>query len=165
MIELPVRELTAEAFAPFGRVIEQPERSPDATGPGWQWWGETTLLEGDDRPFGIGYLDLQPAHLSFDWAERHMRSRELIVPVGGDCLVYVGPPERPEEPDALPSLESFQVFRVHRGQGVLLEKAVWHGAPLSIAEPLRVVVLLHQGTGSSDVYAVRFADTPVQIQK
>lgn len=66
MIRLPVQELSQTAFALFGQVIEQPARSPDASGPGWQWWGETTLLTPNDRPFGIGYLDLHPAELRFD---------------------------------------------------------------------------------------------------
>lgn len=164
-MQLEIEELTAESFAPFGRVIERPERSPDATGPGWNWWGETTLLEGDGRPFGIGYLDLRPGDLKFDWAERHMRSVEGIIPAGGECLVYVGPSEHAEEPERLPSLETFRVFRVREGQGVLLDKGVWHGAPLAIDRPLNAIVLLLQATGSMDVSVVRFADTPVQIQK
>ncbi len=49
-MKLPIRELSAAAFAPYGQVIEMPERSQDAAGPGWRWWGETVLLEGDERP-------------------------------------------------------------------------------------------------------------------
>ena len=35
-------------------------------------------LAGDDRPFGIGFLRLTPAVLRFDWAERHMRTPEML---------------------------------------------------------------------------------------
>jgi ureidoglycolate lyase len=163
-MKLRVEPLTADAFRPFGEVIEQPQHAPDATGPGWQWWGETALVASDGRPYGIGYLDLQPAAFRFDWAERHMRSAELLIPVGGDCLVYVGPRDHPEQPDRLPSLERFRVFRVEQGQGVLLHPGVWHGAPLVIDRPLNVVVLLLQATGSTDTSLVRFTDTPVEIQ-
>jgi ureidoglycolate hydrolase len=162
-MRLPIQALTSDAFGPFGEVIAQPVRLADATGPGWRWWGETALLAADDRPFGVGYLDLQPADLRFDWAERHMRSAEMLIPAGGDCLVYVGPPDFPDEPGRLPPLERFQVFRVPQGQGVLLRPGVWHGAPLAIDQPLNVVVLLLQGTGSADTSVVRFADTPVKI--
>lgn len=164
-MKLPIQLLTAETFAPFGKVIEQPARPADGDGPGWTWWAENALLAGDDRPFGIGYLDLAPAELSFDWAERHMRSMELLVPIDSDCLVYAGPPEYPGEPDRLPPLERFQVFRVRQGQSVLFEKGVWHGAPMAIDRPLRVVVLLHQHTGSTDGHLVRFTGTPVTIEK
>jgi len=164
-MHLPIQDLTPETFAPFGEAIAQPPRSADASGPGWQWWGETALLAGDTRPFGIGYLDLHAADLRFDWAERHMRSAEMLIPAGGDCLVYVGPPEHPEQPDLLPPLDRFQVFRVRQGQAVLLHPGVWHGAPLAIDRPLNVVVLLLQGTGASDTSVVRFAETPVEIDR
>jgi ureidoglycolate hydrolase len=163
-MHLPIQELTPAAFEPFGDVIQQPARERDAAGPGWQWWGETALLPSDGRPCGVGYLDLRPSDLRFDWAERHMRSAELLIPAGGDCLVYVGPPDHPEEPRRAPPLDRFQVFRVREGQGVLLRAGVWHGAPLAIDAPLNVVVLLLAGTGASDTSVVRFTDTPVFIQ-
>jgi ureidoglycolate lyase len=165
MMKLPILELTPATFAPYGKVIEMPQRKVDAAGPGWQWWGENVFLEGDARPYGIGYLDLEPADLRFDWAERHMRTVELIIPAGGDCLVYVGPPDHLDEPGRIPPLARFQVFRVRPGQGVLLDQGVWHGAPLALDRPLNAIVLLHQHTGQEDTTVVRFAETPVIIEK
>jgi ureidoglycolate lyase len=162
-MQLPIQDLTPQVFAPFGKIIEQPARAQDAQGPGWRWWGENALLESSDRPYQIGYLDLAPSELKFDWAERHMRSAELIIPTGGDCLVYVGPPDDPDEPDRLPPLERFQVFRVRQGQAVLLDKGVWHGAPLAVDTPLNAIVLLLSGTGDGDLSLVRFTETPVMI--
>jgi ureidoglycolate lyase len=164
-MQLPIQELTPAAFAPFGEVIGQPDRAPDAAGRGWRWWGETALLPADARPYGVGYLDLQPAALRFDWAERHMRSAEMLIPIGGDCLVYVGPPEAPDEPARMPALDRFQVFRVLQGQAVVLRPGVWHGAPLAIDRRLNVAVLLLEGTGAADTRVVRFEDTPVEIDK
>jgi ureidoglycolate lyase len=163
-MKLPVLELTSAAFAPYGKVIEMPERTQDAAGTGWKWWGENVLMEGDARPYGIGYLDLQPADLRFDWAERHMRSVELLIPVSGDCLVYVGPPDHQDKPDQMPPLERFKVFRVRQGQGVLLGRGVWHGAPLALDRPLNVIVLLHHNTGKEDTAVVRFSDSPVMVR-
>jgi ureidoglycolate lyase len=145
-------------------VIEQPGRTPDALGPGWQWWGEMLHLEGGDRPYAIGYLDLKPAPLQFDWAERHLQSDELLVPLGGDCLVYVAPADYPHEPERLPDFERFKVFRIRQGQAVLLGKGVWHGAPLSIDRPLNVLVVLLHNTGQQDGYVRRFEDRPIMIE-
>ncbi len=164
-MKLTISELIPAAFAPFGKVIEQPVRVCDAQGPGWQYWGETALLPGDERSYGIGYLDLQPAELRFDWAERHMRSVELLVPTGGDCLVYVAPPDTPDEPGRLPPLEAFRVFRLRQDQAALLERGVWHGAPLAIDRGVRVVVLLLEKSGQVDCSLVRFTDTPVEIDR
>ena len=164
-MKLKIEDLTVESFSPFGEVIKQPARPQDAQGPGWTWWGENHVMAGGDRSYAIGYLDLQPADLSFNWAERHMYSDELLIPMGGDCLVYVGPPDYPEESMHLPDLERFHVFRLREGQGVLLGKGVWHGAPMALDKPLHVVVVLLKDTGKVDGHVVRFEDTPVQIER
>jgi ureidoglycolate hydrolase len=154
---LPVLELTQEAFAPYGTVVRPPDRSQDATGPGWRWWAETVLLEGDGRRWGIGYLDLEPAPApGFDWAERHLRSTEAIIPVSGGCLVYVARADHLDGPERAPAFEALEVFRVPAGSGVVMRPAVWHGAPLADGGPAKAIVLLLEGTGREDVTMVRF---------
>jgi ureidoglycolate lyase len=160
---LAIRELTPEAFAPYGRTIARPGRGEDAAGPGWRWWAETVSLPTDGRGFEIGYLDLSGSPMRFDWAERHMRSVEVVVPVGGDCVLYVGPPERLEQPDAIPEREHFEVFRLRPGTGVAMDPGVWHGAPLSEG-PSSALVFLLEGTGATDVTVVRFEDDPVDVE-
>jgi ureidoglycolate lyase len=164
-MKLKIEDLNVESFAPFGEVIRQPTREQDAQGTGWTWWGENHTLAGGDRQYAIGYLDLNPAELKFDWAERHMHSDELLIPMGGDCLVYVGPPDYPDEPTRRPDQARFRVFRLREGQGVLLSKGVWHGAPMALDKHLNVVVLLLKDTGKIDWHVVRFEDTPVQIER
>jgi ureidoglycolate hydrolase len=163
MIRLAAEPLEAGAFAPFGAVVDRPDRPVDASGPGWSWWGENELLAASDRGYGIGYLDLVPGPAGFDWAERHMASQELIAPLGGTCLVYAGPPECLDQPAALPPLDRFRVFRVQPGQAVILAAGVWHGAPLADGGPARAMVLLRKGTGSDDTVVVRFANEAVGI--
>jgi ureidoglycolate lyase len=161
-----VDDLTDDAFAPFGTVVRTPSRPDDATGPGWRWWAETVMLESDGRPWGVGYLDLEPVPAPrFDWAERHLRSQEAIVPVSGGCLVYVAPPDHPEEPDRLPAFDAFRVFRVRPGSGVVMHPAVWHGAPIAEDEAAKAIVLLLAGTGRDDVTVVRFEDAPILIER
>jgi len=161
MAPIPVEPLTAAAFAPFGRVVERPARDADATGAGWSWWAETTLLAGDGRPFGLGYLDLEPAEPAFDWAERHMRTLEAVLATAGDLLVYVAPADYPEEPLRAPDPDRFRVFRIPAGAGVILDRGVWHGAPFAAKGPTPALVLILEGTGRSDVSLVRFPAVPI----
>ncbi len=160
-MELRIESLSAQAFAPFGTVIEQPSRSADASGPGWQWWGELVDLRGGDRPYAIGTLSLKPAPLQFDWAERHEHSDELIVPMGDGCLVYVGPAD---VTDIASAPDRFHVFRLAPGQAVLLKPGVWHGAPLTVYQSIRVLIVLLHNTGRQDTRIARFEQTPVQIR-
>ena len=163
-VTIPIRELTADAFAPYGRLIRRPERPQDARGPGWRWWAETVVLDGDERPWGLGYLDLEPASPArFDWAERHMRTLEAVVPVSGDVIVYVGPAEHLDEPEWAPDPSRYEAFRVASGDGVVLERGVWHGAPLADGGPARAIVLILAGTGATDVTVVRFEDAPIFV--
>jgi ureidoglycolate lyase len=163
MTALTTEDLTADAFAPFGHVIERPARAQDAEGPGWQWWAETSSLRSDGRAWTFGYLDLASAPLRFDWAERHLRTQEVVLAGSSDVVVYVGPADV-DQPDHLPALDDFRAFKVPAGRGIVMEPGVWHGAPLALDARSNAVVLLLEGTGHDDVTVVRFPDTPVDIE-
>jgi hypothetical protein len=92
-----------------------------------------------------------------------MRSLEAVIPLRGECLLYVGPAERPEEPAAIPGRDRFEVFRLRPGTGVAMDPGVWHGAPLA-ETPAAAMVLLLEGTGAEDVTVVRFEDDPVDVE-
>ena len=148
-----IEELRAEAFAPFGRCVDVPEREPDSVGDPWRWWAETTLLDRGERPYAVGYLDVEPGGAEFDWAERHERSEEMVIPVAGELLVYV----------AAGDPADFRVFRARPGQAVVLAKGTWHGAPLAVSAPARAIVLLVEGTGEHDTAMVRFEEVKVEV--
>jgi ureidoglycolate hydrolase len=158
-MELNIRELTSDAFRPYGSVIQQPAFNAEAHGNGWQWWSETAQVPPSESPYSVGWLALQPAALAFDWAEYHLRSKEAIIPLGEECLIYVG------APGAEPVWDAFEVFRIRQGQGVILDEGVWHGAPLATGGPLSTLVLLRQGTGDQDVYKETNPDGPIDIVK
>ncbi len=156
-MQLRIRELSKESFARYGTLIGEPGDPAEAAGAGWRWWSEVAALPQMERPYAVGYLALEPAPTRFDWAEYHRESQEVIIPLGHDCLIYVGPPGQE------PEWEAFEVFRVRPGQAVVLREGVWHGAPLAIDQPLSALVLLQQGTGTRDVYKVTRADGPIEI--
>jgi ureidoglycolate lyase len=163
-MKLQIQNLSQEAFAPYGEVIELPDRPADASGPAWQWWGNLMTMTEGERPYAVGYLTAAPAEMQFDWAERHMQTDELIAPLTGDCLVYVAPPDHPDEPDRLPGQDRFSVFRVRSGQAVLLRRGVWHGAPMAETGLVRVLIVLQQDAGSRDGYVQRFEDRPILVE-
>lgn len=147
-MRLAIRELTPDAFNRYGKAIHHPPSKAVASGDGWSWWSETARLPQIDRPYAVGYLALRPCALQFDWAERHMLSCEAIIPLGGDCLIYVAPS------GDLPVWEHFEVFLIRCGNAVLLSAGVWHGAPFAIDHPISALVLLRQGTGVEDTQRV-----------
>ena len=160
---LTIETPTTDTFAPFGTLVQQPKRATDANGPGWQWWDNLACFETPDSMIAIGYLHLQPSQLAFDWAERHMYSQEMIIPLGGPCLIYVAPALYPDEPAHMPGLDQFRVFQLDQGQAVILDSGVWHGAPVAVDQAIQVIVLLKQNTGETDKYYQSFSDRKVTI--
>jgi ureidoglycolate lyase len=145
--------LQAASFAALGTVVERPATPPDAEGRGFAWWAEAGLLD-DEAPYALGFLELEPAGLRVDWAERHARSREAVVALSGPCLLYAGSAGS-SPPDGL------RAFRLEPGQGVVLERGVWHGAPLALDGGASALVVLRRGTGDDDVELVRFE--PIEV--
>ncbi len=89
MIALPIKPLTADSCARYGQFITLPQRPADGSGSGFHWWGDNAFLDAVDTDYQVGYLtaQAQPGGVSFDWAERHMHTQELIIPVRGEVLV------------------------------------------------------------------------------
>jgi ureidoglycolate lyase len=161
MTTLRVEALTEDEFLPFGKVLALPGNPADADGQGWQWWGEVSALPNDGRRWAFGYLALEPVPMSIDWAERHLRSPEVVLAASQAIAVYVAPAGSPE---SSPQLQEFRVFEVPAGSGVVLDPGVWHGAPFTLGGPCPALVLLLEGTGRDDVTVVRFPDTPVVVE-
>ena len=149
---IAVEELAAEAFAPFGRVVDVPSGDPDAVGDPWRWWARSAVLDRGERPYAVGYLEVEPGSAGVDWAERHSRSEEMVIPLDGELLVYAAAPEP----------EGFRIFRVRPGQAVILGKGVWHGAPLAPGGRARAIVLLAEGAGELDTDMVQFEELGVE---
>jgi ureidoglycolate lyase len=160
MSVLELEALGEDAFAPFGKVLAEPSTSPDADGPGWQWWGEMAALPNDGRRWAFGYLALEPGSMTFDWAEHHLRSPEVVVATSRDIAVYVAPPAQQDAP----ALDRFRVFQVPAGTGVVLDPGVWHGAPFALDGATSALVLLLEGTGRDDVTVIRFPETPMTVR-
>jgi ureidoglycolate lyase len=149
--------LSQEAFSALGRVVDEPAGPPDASGDAWRWWAETALLGPVDGRYALGYLELEDEGRGFDWAERHLRSEELVVPVRGELLLYAGEPSSNGP-------AGFRAFRMRPGQAALLDKGVWHGAPLAVGGPAAALVLLLEGTGATDTEVVRFDEVTVEVR-
>jgi hypothetical protein len=75
---------------------------------------------------------------------------------------YVAPADHPQEPDRLPPMERFAAFRIPAGAGIVMDRAVWHGAPFTVDQPSSAIVLILEGTGRTDVTLARF--DPVEIR-
>jgi ureidoglycolate lyase len=132
ILRLPVRELTAEAFAPYGEVSEP------ASG---------FRLDFSTQPASFCHVRIEhrPLHLYF--FARHLYSTQAYVPLGGSpSVLVVAPPSDLSDADALPDLTRAAAFRLDGGRAINLNRGTWHRTPMPIDSWADFMVLDREGT-------------------
>lgn len=116
-VVLPVSPLTAEAFAPYGRVLS-PSGTRDTGREGYDIWIQPFAAESRPR-LQIVRCHARPFVVAL--VERHRHVTEARQPLGGPpaIIVVAEPSDTPPEPEAL------RAFRLD-GQGILFHRGTWH---------------------------------------
>jgi len=144
--EITPRPLTAEAFAPFGDLLDT-SRGPDFLineGLCGRHHDRARLEFGGGAP-GLSLFDAVPRSLPyrFDLVERHPRGSQAFVPM---CLcsflVIVAP-------DAGGTPGTPQAFLTAPGQAVNLHRATWHGVLTPLEAPGLFAVVDRVGAGEN----------------
>lgn len=133
MSEIRCEPLTAEAFAPFGDVLEA-VGAPDKIinqGKCGRFHDRARLDFGPGGRAGMSIFKAEPRALpySLDLLERHPDGSQAFVPMGGgDWLVIVAPDDagKPGRPRAFLAKAS-QAINFHRG--------TWHGVLTPLSAP------------------------------
>lgn len=141
-----IRPLTAEAFAPFGDVLDTsgaPDRLINA-GLCGRWHDRARLDFGDGRA-GISLFQAEPRRLPLrlDLVERHPEGSQAFLPMTQAPFLVVVAPDmggRPGRPLA---------FLTAPGQGVNYHRGVWHGVLCPLAAPGLFAVIDRIGPGSN----------------
>ena len=140
------RPLTAEAFRPFGDVIDttgDPDRIINA-GLCGRFHDRARLDFGDGRA-GISLFDAVPREMPYhlDLLERHPEGSQTFVPMTpSPFLVVVAEGDGP-----LPG--AVHAFVTRPGQAVNLLKGTWHGVLTPLAAPGLFAVIDRIGPGAN----------------
>jgi ureidoglycolate lyase len=121
---LSVMELSPEAFAPYGTVIQPTE---DGTAFGSQD-AELQLGAGIPRFYA---MRLPNRGLVVSHITRHRRVTQVLGSAGGRTwLLAVAPPPTEDVAEAKPALEDIRAFRIPGDAAVMLLRGAWHAGPL-----------------------------------
>ena len=117
--QIRIEPLTAEAFTPFGRLIDIGTRTPDyVAASGTQGW-HVEFESG--RPL-VSLLRTPFQGLQFRTMERHFHVSQAFIPLGGEhAAVAVAPPSEDE-----PRLGEIRAFLLDGSKGYVLHKGTWH---------------------------------------
>ena len=143
--QISARPLSAEAFSPYGDVVEAPAQAGRA-------YFATSL--GNLRPSAhpklwmLTKLPAQPLPLEFRALERHEFSSQTFVPIDiGRWLVVVAP----HDPQGGPAADSVEAFLARPTQGVSYRPNVWHGSLTVFDQVARLNVFMWlDGTPSDE---------------
>lgn len=146
-VSLVAEPLTAEAFAPFGDVIEAVGESfPINEGMCDRFHDLARMdFEGEGARAGIsvGYGRPYPLPHRFDLVERHPLGSQAFVPMTADPFLVVVAPDEGGTPGAP------RAFLTAPGQGVNYLRGIWHGVLTPLGRPAAFLIVDRIGPGEN----------------
>ncbi|HUQ27437.1 MAG TPA: ureidoglycolate lyase [Usitatibacter sp.] len=134
-------EITADAFAPFGALIDAARVKPQAINDGTTMrhsdLAALDLREGPRDPvIGIYLASARRFPLRIAKLERHRKAAQVFLPLGNHRFVVVVAPGN-EAPD----WAALRAFVTRPGQGVSLARGCWHHGLIALGDGDRFAVL------------------------
>lgn len=153
-----IAPLTAQAFAPFGDVLEV-SGAPDKIINQGQCgrYHDRAVLDFADGRAGISLFDANPRTLPYqlDMVERHPQGSQAFIPMSHQpFLVIVAPDE-----DGVPGRPL--AFVTQPGQAVNYHRGTWHGVLTPLHAPGLFAVVDRIGSGAN--LEEHWFDTPYEV--
>jgi ureidoglycolate lyase len=146
---LKLKPLTAEAFAPFGDVIQKQGNYPEEINYGQtRKYGDLARVDTSEDS-GLPHVHIyrsRPVGLPYriEVMERHPLGSQAFIPLHGSPFpVVVAPPA--DELD----IDSIRGFLTNGEQGVNFHKGTWHHYQISLGEISDYVVIDRGGPGDN----------------
>ena len=161
MSMIKIEPLTAEAFAPFGDVLEAVGKPDMLINNGFcgRYHDRAKLDFGEDGCAGISVFKAEPRALPYklDMLERHPDGAQAFIPMSLDAyLVTVA-----EDDNGTPV--NIRAFIAGAGQGINYHRGTWHGVLTPLSAPgLFTVVDRIGNTPNIEEYLLK---TPYMVEK
>jgi ureidoglycolate lyase len=137
MRRVHARPLTAEAFAPFGTLIDAAAKTPEAINDGTtQRHSDLATLDLRDPVLGIYVAQARRLPLRIARLERHGEAAQVFLPLGGHRFIVVV-----AEGEDAPDWQRIAAFLTAPGQGVSLRRGCWHHGLVALGDGDRFAVL------------------------
>ncbi|WP_428686648.1 ureidoglycolate lyase [Roseibium sp.] len=138
--------LTAEAFTPYGEVLEiagAPDKIINQGKCGR--YHDLARLDFGSGQAGISLFDAEARHLPYavELVERHPEGSQAFIPLDGVPMIVVVADDRDGEPVNL------KAFISQPGQSINLHRGTWHGVLAPLGKPGRYAVVDRIGEGTN----------------
>lgn len=146
--ELPLSELTPQAFAPYGTVLGKPlpidVGSVAYSSVTSDFWREHVFATSgrDPEVLWVTYRNIDPR---IDRLEMHKLTEQAVVPLTGDIIQIVAA----STPAGVPDVATVRAFRVPVGKGLCMRPGCWHATRVTATEA--TCMMLTRGATTSDL--------------
>ena len=122
VIKVKAEPLTAEAYAPFGNIVE----------------AGRSQLHCSDGQYTARLMELEPAPTRVSRVNRHFDHTQLFIPITNDPMLLVVAPSHVSGEKFDP--ESVRCFRTEGDVAFTFNVGVWHIAPRALdGQPAKVI--------------------------
>ncbi len=156
-IPLRLMPLTAEAFKPFGQVIEAPAM-PNERRVYTRWLGSER--RGMTPRLHVNRVNETLLPYLIEKLERHPHSAQIFFPV--DVLRYILV-VAPAADDGFPQVSAARAFVVPGDLGVVYASGLWHAGVTVLDRPASFSVLMWRNDSNDDEEFFQLA-SPLQVE-
>ena len=144
-----VKRLTAGSFAKFGKIADAKIKPPLVDAENLKFWTTiaTYTVDGETE---IALCQVKKSVDSVGMLERHVKTPEILVPIEGDFILPVAPVGNLQDSAETPEATSVEAFLVRSDQAVVMERGVWHTAPIPIGKETSFFVIFRKETTKQD---------------
>ncbi len=156
---LEVNQLSKLAFKPYGSYMFPDQVDLNQAGQIAYYPDQIVSVFEASSMVSISLLFLEKRDFSFDIAEYHQKTEEIVGGFPQDVLFHVALPSK-----KAPQGEDFKVFRLPAGGFVRFKRKVWHHAPFP-TESGRIhgIVILPPFTYTHDSFVIQL-ENKVEIK-
>lgn len=133
---VPCRLLTDDSFAPYGSIIQKPERGGDVERDYLSWWGGLYDLDFEEQA-SLGVLTIKRRPFVVDQLERHIKAVEVFLPLKGVSLMPFADPA---------DINRCEAFIVDGTVGLVIDRGVWHFPPFPVTGEMEFILIVRKDT-------------------
>jgi ureidoglycolate lyase len=158
---LTLEPLTAQAFAPFGDVIERrQDKQLPMNADRFQRYNDLAAVDVGDEADAVNVSIIDCVVVSelpyaIEVLERHPKGSQAFIPLGGEAFVVVVAP-----PGDTPDLAALKAFRVDGRQGINMRRGVWHIPLIGFRKGQTFLIVDYKGGNNCDTHTL---DAPVML--
>lgn len=160
MRRITIEPMTAEAFAPFGDLIDTSKAADKLINQGnCERFHDRAKMEFADGRAGLSLFQAKPRELPYqlDLVERHPEGSQAFIPMSSHGFLVIVAPDQ----DGVPGRP--RAFETGAGQAINFHRGTWHGVLTPLHAPGLFAVVDRIGPG--DNLEEYHFETPYRVER